>query len=315
MAGETGRRGFLKGAFTLGGIVATSRLPLHAAPAKPSMGPTPCLSIAYGHIKAGVAEPFSVAHITDTHLTITDETDDAKLRKFGKERTAVFNSRQLEALKKTMNFAKVSTDYLVHTGDLIDFVSNGNIAAVKEAFGEAAQDVVCAMGNHEYWWRGEGTKSPTQLREICQGVYPNDLGFASRVVKGVNFVAMDNAHMDYPKQTGITDAQMDAFRDEAKKGLPIVLLTHVPFFTPFLWMAKCKYWRTRGKKFRNAFKTPMKFNKRVEDFVAYLKKEPLLKGILAGHEHVSAEEQFSPTAMQYMTAGNYAFAVREVFIT
>ena len=314
IGGDSSRRNFLKGAFTLGGIVATSRLPLHAAaPANAGTGPVPCLSIAYGHIKAGVAEPFSVTHITDTHLSLTDDEDDAKLKKFAKYRDSLFHGRQLEALKASINFAKKKTDYLVHTGDLIDFVSNANFAAIKEAFGPEA-DFFCAMGNHEYWWRGEGSRSNAALFKACQEVYPNDLRFASKVVNGVNFVALNNAVMDNAKTAGITQAQIDAFKKEVEKGLPIVLLTHVPFYTPDIWMAKCKYCRTKGK-FRNEHKTPMTFNARVEDFIAYLKSEPLLKGILTGHEHITVVERFSPTAMQYLTAGNYAFAVREVLIT
>ena len=48
------------------------------------------------------------------------------------------------------------------------------------------------------------------------------------------------------------------------------------------------------------------------DFIAYLKKEPLLKAILSGHLHVTVEEQFSPTARQYVVGSNFLFHGREV---
>ena len=47
------RRDFLKGALAAGGIMASSRLPLHAR------GDHEQLSLAYSHIKAGAARPFS----------------------------------------------------------------------------------------------------------------------------------------------------------------------------------------------------------------------------------------------------------------
>ncbi len=48
------------------------------------------------------------------------------------------------------------------------------------------------------------------------------------------------------------------------------------------------------------------------DFIARLKAEPLLRCILAGHEHISVEDQFSPTCREYVTAGTFLFHGREV---
>ena len=62
------------------------------------------------------------------------------------------------------------------------------------------------------------------------------------------------------------------------------------------------------------------FKRQLEDpvtrgFIAYLRKEPLLKGILAGHLHIAVQERFSPTAMQYVVGGNYMFHGQEVLFT
>ena len=47
-------------------------------------------------------------------------------------------------------------------------------------------------------------------------------------------------------------------------------------------------------------------------YMEYLKKEPLLKCILAGHEHISVEDRFSPTCREYVTGSNFLFHGREV---
>ncbi len=124
----------------------------------------------------------------------------------------------------------------------------------------------------------------------------------------VNFVSIDDANDD------VTQDQVDAFVQEVKKGLPIILLMHVPFPTPRIVAATRKYWAW-NKKFRNEPPEPLAFGKRGQDFIKYLKSEPLLKGILAGHMHITVEERFSSTAVQYLVAGNFAFAGREVLIT
>jgi hypothetical protein len=51
------------------------------------------------------------------------------------------------------------------------------------------------------------------------------------------------------------------------------------------------------------------------DFIAYLKSEPLLKGILAGHLHIDVSDRFSPTAMEYVVGGNFMFHGRHVLFT
>ena len=51
------------------------------------------------------------------------------------------------------------------------------------------------------------------------------------------------------------------------------------------------------------------------DFIAYLKGEKLLRGILTGHMHLTASDRFSPTAMQYIVGGNFMFHGEEVLFT
>ena len=41
------------------------------------------------------------------------------------------------------------------------------------------------------------------------------------------------------------------------------------------------------------------------EFIAWLKQQPLLKAILCGHCHHFYEEQFSPTAVQYVVGAGY----------
>ena len=36
------------------------------------------------------------------------------------------------------------------------------------------------------------------------------------------------------------------------------------------------------------------------------------KSFLSGHEHITMEERFSPTAVQYLVGGNFLFAAREL---
>ena len=48
------------------------------------------------------------------------------------------------------------------------------------------------------------------------------------------------------------------------------------------------------------------------EFVAWLREQPLLKAILAGHMHRFFEERFSPSAMQYVVGATYLGAAQVV---
>jgi len=315
------RREFLKGTFATGLLVATARLPAWADdPAVfPTRGRYERLSLAYSRVEIGLAQPFSVLHISDTHFTAAYDHEPEAKRKVARNRTRTFGGRQEEALRDSLDWAKRNVDYVVHTGDLIDFRSEANLDLVRKYYGGA---MFGSMGNHEFYTympdeKKTGDEAFKKIgADVLKAVYPVDIRFHAQVVNGVNFIALDDV-FGY-----VCADQVERFRAEVKKGLPIVLCMHVPFHTPLTWQATRKFWfkwSTMGQKFRDRdFPAPEGDYKRqttdpvTRDFIAYLKKEPLLKAILAGHEHITVEDRFSPTAMEYIVGGNFQFHGREV---
>lgn len=65
------RREFLKGTLGVGALAATSRLPVFAEGGNlfQKRGQYERLILNYVHIRIGLPKPFSVLHISDTHLT------------------------------------------------------------------------------------------------------------------------------------------------------------------------------------------------------------------------------------------------------
>ena len=319
------RRDFLRlGATGVGAVMATSALPLFGKddPSRfAKRGVVERLVLAYQHIHIGLPEPFSVLHISDTHLTAVNENEFPELVKFADYRTGIFGGRQEEALRDSLAWARKNVDYVIHTGDLIDFQTEANLDIVRKTFGEE-KALACSMGNHEYQGRREGEKiSPTteyndRSAARLSSAYPFDISLQSNVVNGVNFVTMDQVY------GFVTAKQVERFKAEVAKGLPIILCMHVPFFTDLIWRVDRKYWQKINQKYRSAaLMDPSSDYKRqledsvTRDFIAYLKGEPLLKGILAGHLHITVQDRFSPTAMQYVVGGNFMFHGEEVLFT
>ena len=311
------RRSFLA---SFGGLVATAALPSFADdPAVfPKRGNFERLVLAYQHVHIGLEKPFSVLHISDTHFTEAYPDEDAKKQKLKEVRTQTFGGRQEEALRDSLAWAKQNVDYVVHTGDLIDWQSRANFDLVKKYFGP---NMCGSMGNHEfsrYMWLEKAENSEAykdRSRKEVAAAYPFDISLQSTVVNGVNFVTLDDVY-GY-----VTAAQVARFKAEVAKGLPIVLCMHVPFMSEHIWRADLKFWRP-GKKFAGGPVPEAKGDYLVQrrdvvtrDFIAYLKTEPLLKAVLAGHLHITVQDRFSPTAMQYVVGGNFMFHGQEVLFT
>ena len=316
------RRDFIGG---VGAVVASSALPVFGKDDPslfPKRGVVERLAVAYQHIHIGLPQPFSVLHISDTHLTAVYDDEPEYLVKFAKYRAKVFGGRQEEALRDSLAWAKMNVDYVIHTGDFIDFQTRANLDIVKKVFGEE-KTLTGSLGNHEFQRRIPDEKvdesSIAGLRQygalsmkLLAETFPFDISLQSTVVNGVNFVTL-NEVVGF-----VTENHVERFHAEVKKGLPIILCMHCPFFTPELARASCKYWQF-NRKFRQDNPGPMnsfQTNDPVtRDFIAYLKSEKLLRGILTGHMHLTACDRFSPTAMQYIVGGNFMFHGEEILFT
>ncbi len=303
-----------------GALIATSQLPVEAEdnPAVfPKRGQYERLSMSYATVEIELEKPFSVLHISDTHLSAAYDHENEKKRELRENRTTTFGGRQEEALRDTLAWAKQHVDYVVHTGDLIDWHSEANFDLVKKYFGEG---VIGSVGNHEFstdMWLSDPKEEQNEAykdntRDFLQSVYPFNILLYSQVVHGVNFVTLDDVY-GY-----VTDKQVELFMKEVAKGLPIVLCMHVPFFTDNIWRATVRFWNDKGQLTYRELPKPtgdylrQKEDPVTRDFIQYLRNEPLLRCILAGHEHITVEDQFSPTCREYLVAGNFLFHGREV---
>lgn len=321
MSNHIDRRSFLKRATGAGVLIAVSQLPAMAEDKPqvfPDRGKYERLSLAYATVEIGLEKPFSILHISDTHLTAAYPNESEKKQKLHENRTQCFGGRQEEALRDSLGWARDHVDYVLHTGDLIDWQSEANFDLVRKYLGDG---ITGCMGNHEFstdMWLSEPKEERTEhhkdlTRGTLQKVYPYDTSFHAQQVHGVNFVCLDNVYGT------VTPQQVQLFAQEVKRGLPIVLCMHVPFFTDQIWRANKRFWhKTLASSISDdAYKPTGDYKAQQKDkttrkFISYLKQEPLLKAILAGHMHITVEEQFSPTARQYAVAGNFLFHGREI---
>ena len=275
-------------------------------------------------VPVGAERPFSALLLADTHLTLCDERD-------GERKNALAAVRRQGEFRDAERFLRDALararerrpDLLLHAGDLIDFTSEANFEAAATVFAE--NDFFVCAGNHEFsQYVGEAEEDAAYKAasaERVAAVWPNDISFASRVVNGVNFVATDNVYYRF------TERQLSLMEMEVAKGLPIVMMCHVPLYTPGLYAAVmvrtsgvCSYqcgvpdelvdtWRKerdfpQGEEWRDR-RVQQRADVPTKAFVEYAKAQPLLKAVLCGHTHFFWQERLSPIAVQIVCPGTY----------
>lgn len=180
-------------------------------------------------LHVGAEKPFTLLHAGDTHLTRADARDGERKVTLAAKRTRVFPNadsylKELGALQERENCP------LVHSGDLIDFVSQANLEAVSEF--TASHDCFMAAGNHEFsQYVGEAFEDAayrSQSLAKVQAAFKNDIRMAARTVCGVKIVALDNGYYRFEEE------QLDFLKRECSEHLPVILLMHTPLYTPAL---------------------------------------------------------------------------------
>ena len=274
-------------------------------------------------INLGIGKAFKAFHFSDTHLNFFDAVDfaavDEKKQKHFHYRWCRF-PQALESFYASLDYARERRLSLLHTGDLIDFVTEGNERVLRHNV--QGLDLFYAIGNHEYQSRAPEHYDSDEagMRARLQPIFGNDLTVASRVIGGANFVAFDNARHQLREET------IARVKAEFEKGMPVVLMCHIP---P-TYTLKFRENSRRAKKIigvgmggdpASYDKAPLpgnpadSHNEQTRAFYDWLRARKDLKAILCGHTHYAEIDDFSETAKMYVAGGNYEGHAYEITFT
>jgi len=277
------------------------------------------LNIAKTTIDIGLPAPFKVLHITDNHIPLCDERDDARKQALA-ARKADSCAQMVAYLEEEAAYAEKYCDLLVHSGDLIDFVSKANVDLARKLL--KRENVLYIAGNHDYsQYVGEAWEDQSYRMNSYMSMGPDGLGvnmfFTSRIAGGINFVGIDDAYHQ------VEDWQTERLRLEVKKGFPVVLFMHAPLFEQTLYEKSIEFWQDSSayvigcdeehfltySEFRAAEQRPTDATRR---FVDYVNSEKQIKAVLAGHLHFEFESRLPGGMMQYVTNRGDCGNAREI---
>lgn len=274
-------------------------------------------------VSVGLSAPLRVLHLTDTHFCVTDEADPIRVREMGVRRQRAFEGDDAGCIQRywdeAVAYARENRLPILHTGDLIDFLSHGN-AALAGRLAEN-EDFFFAPGNHEFChYVGEAVEDlaykMNQLPKI-QPAFRSPLLFASRVIGGINFVAVDDGYYLF------TDWQRERLEHEVRKGLPVVLMLHNPLHTDELYSfvmnegrQPCAYLTGTPERMMACYPPDRLLQQKPDAptlrFIDYVLHESGIRAVVAGHLHAGFEGRLPSGVMQYVTDGGFRGCAREI---
>ncbi len=267
-------------------------------------------------VRIGLEKPVKLLHVTDSHIALADERDDERKHALANR---LGSPDKEKYLREHIAYAEKNCDLLVHTGDLMDFVSHANVEMAREVLKN--EKIFFIAGNHDYsQYVGEAWEDNAyRMNSYMQMGY--GLGvpmfFNSRVVGGVNIVGIDNSYYLFE------DWHLWRLKKEVEKGLPVILAFHDPLFEQSLYDDHMKRMPTEPtylvgcdeehllpyNEFRAVQQRPDAPTLRM---IEYIKSEPAIKAILTGHLHFNFESNLTDTLPQFVTGGAYDGVAREV---
>ncbi len=255
------------------------------------------MTVLSSEINAGATERFIVLHTSDTHLTLYSDADTKEVIKKAKKRTKRFKNLQEQKLDFVAGMAKENGYLVIHTGDIMDFPTDANIARAKAFFDET--ECLYVPGNHEP--EDENSDYYKKLAAASK----RSINFFCEEINGVCFVGIDNSNHK------MTQSQYDQLKAVVQTGKPIILLMHAPLYTKDLYDASivddgAAYLMAVPEELMKSYPADKYASQKADDLTYeiydYIVAQENIKGILCGHLHIDFETMVGGRIPQYVVS-------------
>jgi len=270
----------------------------------------------------GLRQSVKALHLGDLHMAVVDERDSDRLEVcVGKGER--FHHRhanndadgntipQETAFRHILEVAKQEqVDVLALIGDIVDFPAAANVEYAAGLIEECGIPSVYTSGNHDWCFFGE-----EQTAAVRRTFWPRldsltggEPAFSRREIGGLQFVTVDNSIYQ------VEEDQLEFMRQALARGLPTVLLCHIPISLPTLRGAVMEAMNGSPIMMADPDWAP---EQRIEnfvdetttathEFVRLVNQAENLVAILTGHCHLHHVDAINPWAAQYLAPPGYA---------
>lgn len=262
----------------------------------------------------GVKRKYAFYHISDSHIVCASENDTQSDKELALKHTEKWrltsDMSPKEAFENAMDVVDASNcNGIFITGDCVDYYRPSIAAYVRERLSACTKDVLYVYGNHEGADYAKKTDSRAVYSEFAP-VMQNSPAFWAKDYNGFTVVGIDNSTKEItPEQTAFLKAQ-------SQRGIPLILLMHVPLDTPVIREAVVKRW---GEDISQRQYFILGFDDTTPrsgiEFAEFVKSEDSnIAAVFAGHIHYTCEGEFAPGRMQYTAESSASGYMRRIEI-
>ncbi len=188
-----------------------------------------------------VTDTLNMLILSDTHLFTKDERE-KPYEQYSKRMSEAYNvtthfatgeeTTPSRVFVETVQVAREkNVDLLAMLGDIFSYPSEYAIEWVDSILHDTRLNYVYTAGNHDWHYEGMPGSSEdlrkTWIENRLLPLYKGDNPLFYAVdVKGVRVLVIDNSTYE------ISDEQLAFFQEQARTGLPLLLMMHIPLYMP-----------------------------------------------------------------------------------
>lgn len=190
---------------------------------------------------SAVTDTVDILFFSDTHLFEKDNRE-KQYEQYSKRMSEAYNvtkhyktgeetTPSLAFLETIQVACEKEVDLLAMLGDIFSYPSEYAIEWADSILRDSRLNYVYTAGNHDWHYEGmSGSSEDLRKSWIEERLLPlyqghNPLYYALDV-KGVRVLLIDNSTYE------ISEEQLAFFQEQASTGLPLLLMTHIPFYMP-----------------------------------------------------------------------------------
>lgn len=247
---------------------------------------------------SGVKREYRFWHISDVHIAYASPDDSDETQAIIKKRAnkwKIDGRLSSEVFSDILDEAKKSnTDQLIITGDCLDYCSESNLKYITDNLKNHGIPTTYVYGNHEGICLLKTPGDPRRFYPSYSELMGETPDFQVQDFGDFLMIAVDNS------DHYIREEQLDKLKEQFAKGVPVILLMHIPLTTEAILPPLLEKWSKNPAYFMLGTDTEPETTR---EFCRLITAEnsPVV-AIFAGHVHFMHEGEFMPGRMQYTAA-------------